>query len=178
MFFGGSSHFSSSSADSCPLDVSACADLVGSHGLSPKLPLFHSDDHAKRALEFQLSGSGDEGAFCAKPRKISTSTKRARNSRRICTSIFIGLKPAENQHLQKNADPARIGVPSEKLERRISLELFRLLQRPTCPEFRGNSEGLRAAPWFSGAPLFAPYATSGSPACNSVAILYAARSAE
>src|ERR1700720_1015628 len=59
MFFGGSSRFSPTSADSCPPDVSACAGVVGSFGLSPKLsPLFRSEDHAKRALEFQFSSFG------------------------------------------------------------------------------------------------------------------------
>ena len=111
MFSGGSFRCSPVSADFCPPDGSACAGMVGSHALSPKLTPFRSEDHAKRALEFQFSGFGDKSAFCAKPRKISTSTKRARNSRRICTSIFMGLKTNQNQ-LTKNADPARIGVPS------------------------------------------------------------------
>jgi hypothetical protein len=102
MFFGGSFRCSPISVDSCPPDVSACAGMVGSHGLSPKLPpLFRSEDHAKRALEFPFSGFGYKSAFCAKPRTISTSTKRARNSHRICTSIFIGLKADQNQHLRK-----------------------------------------------------------------------------
>src|SRR5580704_339788 len=113
MLFGDSCPWSPISADSCPPDVSACSGMVGSHGHSPKQsPLFHSEDHAKQALEFQFSGFGAKSAFCLKPRKISTSTKRARNSRGICTSIFIGLKADQNQHLQKNADPIRIGVPS------------------------------------------------------------------
>ncbi len=49
VFFGGSFHCSPISAHSCPPDVSACAGMVGSRGLSPKLsPLFRSEDDAKQ----------------------------------------------------------------------------------------------------------------------------------
>src|SRR5579863_2057047 len=106
MFFGGSFRCSPVSADFCPPDGSACAGMVGSHGIPPKpSPLFRSEDHAQRALELQFPDFGDKSAFCPKPRKISASTKRARNSRKICTSIFMGLKTNQNQ-LTKNADPA------------------------------------------------------------------------
>jgi hypothetical protein len=197
MFFGGSFRSPPVSADSCPPDVSACTVTLGSHGLAPKVsPLFHSEDHAKRALEFQFSGSGDKSAFCAKPCGICASTKRARNSRRICTSIFIVLKARQNQHLRKT--PIRPGSASRlpaKVTNRMSfhrliksnlsegsLRSFSVFVAPTCPEFRGSFEGApRAfgrALGFLGAPLFALCATSGSPVCNSAVDLCAATSAE
>src|SRR5579863_116260 len=124
MFFGGSFRCSPISADSCPPDVSACSGMVGSHSHSPKLSaLFRSEN--QRALEFQLSDSGDKSAFCAKPRTISTSTKRARNSRRICTSIFIGLKADQNQHLQKTPIRPGSAFRSEEPERGNSPKFFR-----------------------------------------------------
>ena len=149
MSFGGSFRCSPMSADSCPPDVSACAVTLGSRDLSPKLsPLFRSEDHAKRALEFQFSGFGDKSAFCAKPRKISTSTKRARNSRRICTSIFIGLKADQNQHLRKNRAGEGNTLDSRASTRAIvfcGAGLSRLV-----PSFQGISRELRGS---LGAPL-------------------------
>jgi hypothetical protein len=143
MFFGGSFRCSPISADSCPPDVSACPGMVGSHGLSPKLsPLFRSEDHAKRAREFQFPGFGEKSGFCAKPRKISTSTKCARNSRRICTSIFIGFKADQNQHLRKISRWEGDALCSPASTRAIvfcGADSSRLV--PTRPEFRGSSEG-------------------------------------
>src|SRR5579864_6609910 len=181
MFSGGSFQWSPVSADFCPPDGAACAGMVGSHGVRPKLsPLFRSEDHTKRALKFQFSDFGDQGAFCTKPRKIRASTKRSRNSRRICTSIFIGFETNQNQ-LTKNADPARIGVPSSgesphqyelspankvEPERGISPELSRFCKgglSQLVQSFEGAPRGLQAdALWFSGAPLLALCATSGN----------------
>ena len=169
MFSGGSFRCSPVSADYCPPDGSACAGMVGSHGVRPKLsPLFRSEDHTKRALKFQFSDFGDQGAFCTKPRKIRASTKRSRNSRRICTSIFIGFETNQNQ-LTKNADPARIGVPSSgesphlspankvEPERGISPELSRFCEAGLSrlvPSFEGVSRGLQAAPFGFRVPHF------------------------
>jgi hypothetical protein len=176
MFFGGSFSCSPLSADSCPPDVSACAWMVGSHGLSPKLsPLFRSEVHGQRALEFQLSGSADKSAFCAKPRKISTSTKRARNSRRICTSLFIGLKADQNQHLQKNfsrKDHRRERFLREKAIDRMhsSRQLkmsFRRLIESNLSEGPLTISSVCVAPAFR--PAFAacsPFYVSAVPSCR------------
>jgi hypothetical protein len=153
MLFGDSSHFSSSRADSCLPNVSTRGH-GSSHDPSPKLsPLFHSEDHAQRALELQLSGFGDKSAFCPKPCGICTSTKRARKSRRICTSIFIGLKTAQNQHLRKNlaGEGNTLGSPAQR--GRSSFVA------PACPDlsrgsFEGSPRAFRSAVVFLGAPLF------------------------
>jgi hypothetical protein len=103
MFFGGSSRFSPTSADSCPPDVSACAGMVGSLGLSPKLsPLFHSEDHAKRDLKFQFSGFGDCSGglqagvfgFSGAPLFVPYAAK--------WDSVFV-LQDQQNEHLRKNS---------------------------------------------------------------------------
>jgi hypothetical protein len=102
MFFGGSSQFSPLAADSCLPDVSGRPRIAPSdsqrRSLRPKLPF--CIDHPSPAALHRCDIRYNRRISVKLP-EISTSTKSARNSRRICTSIFIGLKAAQNQHLQK-----------------------------------------------------------------------------
>jgi hypothetical protein len=75
--------------------------------------------------------------------EISTSTKCTRNSRRICTSTFIGFKAHQNQHLRKKRRGGR-AVLSVRQRRRVRSSFV----APACHdlsrvsrEFRGSFEG-------------------------------------
>jgi hypothetical protein len=164
MFFGGSSRFSPTSADSCPPDVSACAGMVGSLGLSPKLsPLFHSEDHAKQvsparrvrasfvaaafrpaSLVFQvplslclMPPSGIRSS-CCKISKMNTCAKTVGGGVRICDAHESDAKP----RMASSALRARLCSGG--------------LSRPV-PSFEGVSRGLRGPirrrPWFFGCPI-------------------------
>src|ERR1700730_6434289 len=103
MFFRVRARCSPTSADSCPPAVSSCAGIVVSLGLSTKLsPLFRSEDHAKRALEFQFSSFGvcsgglQAGVFgfSGAPLFVPYATK--------WDSVFV-LQDQQNEHLRKNS---------------------------------------------------------------------------
>jgi len=165
MFFGGSSHFSSSSADSCLPDVSACAGMVGSRGIPPKLsPLFRSENHVKQHSNFNSQVSATKALFALSPAKSAHPQNAPATPVESALPFLLDLKPT------------RINT-YEKILRRESDGLCSLAQRvrssfvaPTCPEFGGvsrefrrNSERPSGAPLvFLGAPLFARHATSGN----------------
>jgi hypothetical protein len=109
MFVADRSEFSSvSAACSLPHDSPRPAIVIsGSRSLQPKLlPPFPSHCHATRALLPQLPAFVRKTDFCVKPRKISTSTKRACNARGICK----GLKAGQNQHLRKKVGVGRKSI--------------------------------------------------------------------
>jgi hypothetical protein len=150
MFVGTSSQFSPLSANSRLPDFPAHPRIAPSHSphrsQNPKLSF--GSDHLNPAVLPSRDLTYDP-PISANRTGISTSTKRARNSRGICTSISIGLKADQNQHLRKTPIRAGSASRSEEAERGNSPEFFRF-----C------SGGLQAGVFgFSGAPLFVPYAT-------------------
>ena len=66
----------------------------GQNNLLLRTNLIHPTSFASPNSTAQRAGPAND-------RNISTYAKRACNSRRICTSIFTGLKSLWNQHLQK-----------------------------------------------------------------------------
>ncbi len=165
MLFGGSSRCSPISADSCPPDVSACAGMVGSHGLSPKLsPLFRSEDHAERALECQFSGLATKALFALSPAESAHPQNAPATPAESALPFLLDLNPTRINTYKKT--PIRPGLASRlpaKVTNRMSfhrliksnlsegsLRSFSVFVAPTCPDLSRVSREPREP---SGAPL-------------------------
>ena len=102
MFFGGSFRCSPISADSCPLDVSACAGMVGSHGLSPKLsPLFRSEDHARQLSNCNSQTSAIKALFALSPAESAHPHNAPATPAESALPFLLDLKPTRINTYEK-----------------------------------------------------------------------------
>src|ERR1700680_1410637 len=98
MFFGSSPI----SADSRPPDVSACAGMVGSHALPPKVaPLFRSENHVKQHSNFKSQASATKALFVLSLAKSAHPQNAPATPAESALPFLLDLKPTRINTYEK-----------------------------------------------------------------------------